>query len=177
VVSDDDGLFTFVDLTPDQYQIRVIPPDGFETLTSDLVTLPLLDPGGSLTQELNVAIRTNVPTDPKAIDLVSFTATPKEGSILLRWETAAEERTSGFHLHMGANSSFATATRLTTFMVLSQGSQGGIYELEIPYDPIYDPPLHELRFWLVEVEISNAENSYGPIGILQPALYLPLVRR
>jgi len=177
VVSDEDGLFTFNNLTPDQYQIKLIPPDGFETLTSDLITLPLLDPGGSISQDLSVAIRTNVPDDPKAIDLVSFTATPKEGYILVRWQTAAEEQTRGFHIHMGANSSFATATRLTTFMVLSQGSHGGDYQLEIPYDPIYDPPLHELRFWLIEVELTGAENSYGPVGIFQPSVYLPLVRR
>ena len=62
-------------------------------------------------------------------------------------------------------------------MVLSQGSHGGVYELEIPYDPIYDPPLRDLSFWLIEVELTGAENSYGPVGILQPVLYLPLVRR
>ena len=177
VVADADGLFSFDDLTPDQYTVKVIPPTGFETISSDTLTLPPLDPGGSLTQDLSIAQRSTVPTDPKAIDLVSFTATPQEGAILLRWVTAAEENTRGFHVHTGATSAFANATRLTIHMVLSQGSRGGSYEVTMPYDPLYDPPLTQLHFWLVEVEVDNKENQYGPIRILPPALYLPLVLR
>jgi hypothetical protein len=178
VVADADGLFTFGELTPDQYTIKVIPPTGFETLSSDTFTLPPLDPGGSLTQDLSIAQRgTGVPTDPKAIDLVSFTATPGEGSILIRWVTAAEENTRGFHVHTGATTAFANATRLTTHLILSQGSRGGVYEVTMPYDPLYDPPLDQLHFWLVEMEVDNKENQYGPFRIVTPALYLPLVLR
>ncbi|MEZ4861095.1 MAG: SdrD B-like domain-containing protein [Caldilineaceae bacterium] len=176
VVADEDGLFSFADLTPDTYQIQVIPPDGYVRVVSDLVTLPPLEPGGSLSQDLGVA-QTSVPTDPKAIDLVSFTADPQDETILIRWETAAEEETQGFHIYMGSTSAFATSTRLTSYLVASQGSHGGVYELTLPYNPQYDPPLYELRFWLVELELDGKENHYGPITILTPTIYLPMVTR
>lgn len=177
VVADEDGLFYFDLLTPDQYTIKVIPPTGFETLSSDLFALPPLEPGGSLVTDLNIAQRETTPKDPKSIALVSFTATPRAGTILIRWETAAEENTRGFHVHMGTGVEFASSARLTSHLVLSQSSRGGVYEIEMPYDPLYDPPLNQLSFWLVEVEVDDTEHLYGPTVIVTPALYLPLIRR
>jgi|GEM_PF-1266028 len=177
-IADADGVFTVDNLTPDQYDIRITPPDGFEMLVANPVILVPLDAGGGLTKDVGIAqITTGVPTDPKAIDLVSFLVIPREGSILLRWETAAEENTRGFYVYLGTSSTFATSTRLTSNLVLSQGSRGGVYEVEMPYDPIYDPPLEELHFWLLEMELDSSENQYGPFSILLPAMYLPLVMR
>jgi len=178
VVADADGIFTIDGLTPAQYDVRVTPPDGFEMLITNPIILLPLDVGGSLSKEVGIAqTATGVPDDPKAIDLVSFLVIPQKGSILLRWETALEENTRGFHLYLGAGSGFATSTRLTSNLVLSQGSPGGVYEVEMPYDPVYDPPLDELHFWLLEMELDSSENQYGPFRILLPALYLPLVMR
>ncbi|MBX3011515.1 MAG: hypothetical protein KF832_08395 [Caldilineaceae bacterium] len=168
------GLFPFDQLTPDQYRLMVVPPTGYSLVASAQITLPALSPGGALVQPIGL-IQQTTPVDPKSLDVVSFTATSYGSYVTLRWVTAVEKGVSGFYLYVGDTAVFLDTTKLNTSLVLSQGSNGGSYEWQMPYDPLVDPPLNTLRFWLVAVELDNTEHLYGPISIRTPMLYLPLL--
>ncbi len=82
------------------------------------------------------------------------------------------------NLYQGTDDIFDHAQRMTTAMVLGQGSNGGDYLLDLPYNPAYDAPLETVRFWLVETEVSGQELRYGPIRVHQivvPTIFLPII--
>ena len=61
-------------------------------------------------------------------------------------------------------SDYATATRKTANLVVSQGGGGSSYRQSFTLDPNSDPAFDLLNVWLVEIEVTGKENRYGPIS-------------
>jgi hypothetical protein len=113
---------------------------------------------------------------PTAVDLVSFTATPLDASILLEWQTSAEIDSLGFNLYR-SDGLDAPQVQLNQGLVLSQmpgSSMGSRYrftdaavEMGVTY-----------RYWLEEVDIYGRRTQYGPVtaGLMQD-IFLPLIVR
>ncbi len=106
-------------------------------------------------------------------------------TIIVRWRTAVEVDTFGFHIYAGGSNRFVSARQLTSVMILSQGSQGGEYVVEIPTGRVdatlgtgIDPAA--LHIWLVETEDSGNEIEHGPVRVystFKASVFLPLVAR
>jgi hypothetical protein len=120
---------------------------------------------------------------PTAVTLVSFKATPQaDRTLLVRWETASEYNTQGFHLYRSSDGTRSSATRITPTLIFSEGSgvTGAVYSWT-------DPDVHagtSYSYWLQEVEIGGATNEYGPISATLPpsrtqpyAVFVPLLGR
>jgi uncharacterized repeat protein (TIGR01451 family) len=101
-----------------------------------------------------------ISAQPTAITLASFTATHEGNVITVRWVTTAEINTWGFHLYRSVTGRRADAVRVTSQIILGQGrGQGGaVYQwtdMDIQTASTYS-------YWLQEIEISGANNEYGP---------------
>jgi uncharacterized repeat protein (TIGR01451 family) len=119
-------------------------------------------------------------TNPTAITLVSFTATPEGDTIVVRWVTSAERDTWGFHLYRSADGRRDHASRLTPQLILGTGrGQGASYSWA---DTTAEAGVH-YTYWLQEVEVSGKTNEYGPASaVLGPAagqyrVFVPIVQR
>lgn len=169
--ADNNGSFLAPDLMPGGYQIEIRPPLGYSTSLIGTQTITIGTPGTTLRYEAPVYLTPNV------VALVSFRAIPQEGSIQVRWVTAAELNTQGFRLYREDDRINASALQVTPALIQSQGSDGGLYAVVAPYNPAHDAPLDNIRFWLVEYEITGKENRYGPFGVTQivrQVTFLPL---
>ncbi len=114
---------------------------------------------------------------PTAVDLLSFTATPQPGAILLRWETAAEFDTLGFYLYR-ATSPDGPQVRLNDMMIPGQnpGSPvGASYEY---LDRVAQPGV-TYYYWLEEVAVNGGAARHGPLSAIADPyrLYLPAIHR
>ena len=90
---------------------------------------------------------------------MSFTATPEGGTIVVRWVTAAEHNTWGFHVYRSADGVRAHANRVTTDLILGRGrSQGASYSWT---DTTAQAGVR-YTYWLQEVETDGTTNEYGP---------------
>ncbi|MEZ4729916.1 MAG: SdrD B-like domain-containing protein [Caldilineaceae bacterium] len=169
------GSFRFVDLLPGQYMITVQPPSGFITTAVSSDQPFVLVPGAVARGEVPV-----MQSMPNAVDLVTFSAMRKEDLIYIQWVTAAEYDTVGYRLQTIGETNDSPKVNLTSDLIRSQGGQGGTYTFQLPYNPLYDGPLHKLAFWLVEYETSGAANRYGPYRATDsaaPRIFLPLILR
>jgi uncharacterized repeat protein (TIGR01451 family) len=119
---------------------------------------------------------------PTAISLVSFTATAREDAIDLRWVTANEVDTWGYHLDRSTDLDWTHAARITTSMIPGQGQSGGTYD----YTDDNVAPGVTYYYWLVEIENGEEGSIYGPVhataGNVTPVseerwVYLPYVSR
>ncbi len=109
---------------------------------------------------------------PTSLNLQSLSASLHDGALTVRWQTSLETDTFGFHVHVGSERSFASASRLTSQLVTARGAES-VYETTLALDSaLLDGPLY---VWLVEVEMDGSENRYGPVRVLSPSLFLPLV--
>jgi hypothetical protein len=110
------------------------------------------------------------------VTFVAFTARYQAASIQVSWTTAAELQTQGYHLYQSDDDIFSHARRVTTDLIPSQGSAGGDYQVTLPYNPVYQPPLVRVHFWLVEYETTGEQLRYGPIRVANPGslLLLPI---
>lgn len=170
-VVDQRGAALFPDLAPGDYTVTIWPPDGYAEDPHGAVALPL-SPGAT------VRLSAPVAAAPKVVDLTAFSIDIADDELIIRWVTALEQETYGYRLLRRQDIVAAAREQLTTAMILSQGTQGGIYEVRLPYRPAYDGPATAMEFWLVEYEITGKENRYGPFYVTQPAapnLFLPLI--
>lgn len=169
-IVDQRGAVTLSNLLPGNYTISVWPPSGYSDLPD--VTWPL-----ALTQGSAVRVAIPVKLSPKAITLINFTITVEDNMLVVRWQTGWEQNTYGYHVSMHSTIAAAVPQQLTT-IVRSQGSAGGLYEVRLPYDPIYDGPVEQMEFWLIEHEISGKQNPYGPFALataFSQKAFLPLM--
>ncbi|MEZ4865472.1 MAG: SdrD B-like domain-containing protein [Caldilineaceae bacterium] len=167
-----DGSFRFAYLLPGRYEFTVLPPEGFHPNWGERTLTIDLSPATVIRYEIPLK------TQPQAITLVHFRATPVAEEITLAWETSAEIDTVGYYLYLSASTMWADALRLNGAMIGTKGATGGRYAYDMPYNPLYDPPLTELNFWIVEIERSGRMNRYGPfpVAAADHLLFLPLVR-
>jgi hypothetical protein len=170
-VVDQRGAVLFADLLPGEYAVAIWPPEGYSDDPRAAVALSLA-PGAS------VRLSTPVAATPKVIDLTTFTIVTDKNELVIRWVTAAEYQTYGYRLLRNSDVSAATTEQLTTEIIASKGTQGGAYEVRLPYRPVYDGPATAMEFWLIEYEITGKEQRYGPFFVAAPlphATFLPLV--
>lgn len=173
LVVDDKGAAKFTRLAPGQYTIDVWPPEGYTVSQLDALTGFSLQPGADARFEAPL-----LPA-PKAVDLVSFTAKlTEDNTLVVRWLTAAEKETYGFRLLRQDEVAAADTAQVVSALIPSQGVFGGLYEVQLAYNPVYDAPYETLSFWLVEYEFTGTQHRYGPISVA-PALserwFLPLI--
>ena len=101
-------------------------------------------------------------TMPSAIDLVSLTGSYADDAITVRWTTAVELTTAGFHLYRNTSAARATAARVTDALILTVGLNGGDYRF-VDDDVVTGVTYY---YWLVEVESGvRADKEYGPVAI------------
>lgn len=116
-------------------------------------------------------------SNPTTVELVSFTATPSGGHILLEWQTATEIDTLGFNLYRSAADE-GELLRLNHTLIASQapGSPvGGYYSF---FDDtglsgtLYD-------YWLEEIDVHGQATRHGPLSASVNLYYvfLPSVYR
>jgi hypothetical protein len=186
LLNDASGAYLFDYLTPGSYQVHFgnIPtgytftaPGGdsdADPLSGQTPTVSL-EPG-----ERNLSLWAGL-INPTAITLISFSATPEAGGIVLRWATADERDSWGFHLLRSADGSRAGAVRVTPQRILARGGpqMGASYSW---IDPSAAPGVR-YSYWLQEIEIGGRINEYGPaaatLGLRDTGfrILLPLVRR
>lgn len=118
---------------------------------------------------------------PTAVQLASLAAAREGDAVLVRWETAAEIGTWGFHLLRSESGRRADAARVTAQLIPAEGrGQGGArYEWR---DPDARPGV-TYTYWLEEVELGGGTNEYGPVDTApRPAqgttvMYVPWAAR
>lgn len=168
-VVDQKGAALFPDLLPGDYAATVWPPEGYADDPRATVVVSLA-PGAI------VRLSAPVAAAPKAVVLTTFTVHVEEQQLVIRWLTALEQRTYGYRLLRRSDVAAATLQQLTTDLIPSQGTQGGFYEVRLPYLPAYDGSIATTEFWLVEYEITGKENTYGPFyaaPLLKTRTFLP----
>ncbi|MGD1993025.1 MAG: SdrD B-like domain-containing protein [Anaerolineae bacterium] len=113
---------------------------------------------------------------PTAVDLVSFTATPVDETILLQWQTSAELDSLGFNLYR-ADSLGDPRIQLNQGLIPSQmpgSSMGASYRF---IDDVVEMGV-VYTYWLEEVDIYGRTTRYGPVtASLMRSIFLPLVIR
>ncbi|MCB0130678.1 MAG: hypothetical protein KDD78_07510 [Caldilineaceae bacterium] len=101
-------------------------------------------------------------TMPSAIDLVSLTGSYADDAITVRWTTAVELNTAGFHLYRNTSAARATAVRVTDALIPTGGLNGGDYRF-VDDDVVTGVTYY---YWLIEVESGvHADKEYGPVAI------------
>ena len=134
-------------------------PAATATATPTVVTLPVTEPP--------------VPT---ALTLAEFRATAQPDGITLTWVTALEFETEGFHLWRSEGDSREAATRLTTNLMLAQGSP--TTESAYRFQDGSAQPGKSYTYWLQEITNSEIQDV-ASVRVEMPAawLYLPLVEQ
>jgi hypothetical protein len=131
-------------------------------ITEDQIPTPL----PSVTPEIT-------PTEPTAIELVSFDAQLVAGnSVRLQWVTAAEIDNLGFNIYRSFDGSLATAEKIH-FEPVQSGPGGHVYEFT-------DTQAGAVQwYWLADVSSSNEESFHGPVMIAlsqgSNRLFVPIV--
>jgi len=175
--TDERGGYTFAGLRLGRYVVRISPSAldtiyyayAITTAPAPAATLSVSAPSDTT---LDIGLRPRSTTAVVLAYLLVEPAVPQGLSI--RWGTLAEQATDHFRVERTTQRTRSGAVLVGTLD--SQGSQGGDYrltDLSAPSGPVY--------YWLIEVETSGQEHSYGPAASVQPTahvtLYLPLVTR
>ena len=123
--------------------------------------------------------RINLIQPPSAVTLTSFSAVLDGDSVLVRWSTAAESNTWGFHIYGSADGTFTTAKQQNQRIILGQGSSGGVYQERIPYTLDLQAGAESATLWLIETETGGRKNIYGPVRLRleEHMLFIPLAVR
>jgi len=172
LLTDEKGAALFANLMPDEYSIKILPPEDYTANLAGTALLPGLLPG------TNTRFASPVFQAPKLISLVNFTVALQDNELWVRWTTSAEYNTYGYRLLRQDTAISADLVHLTPDLVASQGSFGGTYGIPFAYNAAYDAPFETMEFWLVEYEITGKQNYYGPFRVGETTittLFLPLV--
>jgi hypothetical protein len=138
-----------------------------EWSTTDPLTTPLLHEWGG------------VQDGPTAVTLASFTAEPGVGTITVRWETASEIGTLGFHLYR-SESPAGSRARLNAELIPSQMPPGSPAGAAYTWLDEEVEPGRTYYYWLADVDIYGRATYYGPVSAVVSAwptysIYLPLL--
>ncbi len=112
---------------------------------------------------------------PTAVELVYFTATAGDSSILLAWETVSEIETIGFNLYR-ADSPDGTRIQLNDALIPGQ-APGSPVGATYQFPDTTVEPKRFYYYWLEDVDIHGQTGLYGPVNALVGGsyIYLPLV--
>ena len=154
--------------------------DALLTTAYDLGTVGRDDYyGNGLVQALSACYSLH----PTAVDLLSYSATAEQQTVVLDWETAAEHDTLGFNLYRG-NTENGMRIKLNEIMIRRDGPPGSLLGATYEYtDNAFNlkAPVMEdnsgtiLRqavnggrpyyYWLEEVNIYGYSEVYGPVEV------------
>ncbi|MGD2206465.1 MAG: hypothetical protein PVH17_06775 [Anaerolineae bacterium] len=118
-----------------------------------------------------------VTPSPTAIELVSFTASPSAGYILLEWETASEVDTLGFNLYRSKLPDSDDA-RLNRSLIPGQ-SPGSVAGAVYTWRDYAEQPGLTYYYTLEVLDVYGRSTLYGPVRVLglPHRIYLsPIVR-
>jgi hypothetical protein len=110
-------------------------------------------------------------TNPTAIDLLSFTATPHKAAIVLRWETATEIDNLGFHLYR-AKAPEGERTRLNASLIPSQNPGSPVGAVYTWRDRSAQPGV-TYYYWLEDVDLHGQGTLHGPVSATMKPRLLP----
>ncbi|HMP43039.1 MAG TPA: SdrD B-like domain-containing protein, partial [Roseiflexaceae bacterium] len=116
--------------------------------------------------------------DPTVVVLTNFSARWEGNTMVVRWATAAERDTRGFHLLRSSSGEISDAVRVTSALIGSQGESGGSYsftDTTAIVGQVYS-------YWLEEIELDGTRLIYGPttsvqLSALPVRVVLPFVGR
>jgi|GEM_PF-6405085 len=113
-------------------------------------------------EETRGSVNTNQTFDPTVIELVSFTATGHGNHVALRWETATEIETAGFHLWR-ASGEGGDFTRITRSLIPSRGgSSWGASYVYADEGAIAGAPY---AYRLEDIEYSGKSTHHDPAAV------------
>lgn len=112
---------------------------------------------------------------PTAVTLAYFVAAAHPaGGVLVRWQTALEQNTWGFHVWRSATAGLEDAVRITPALIPAGGQNGAVYE----WHDTGALPGRSYFYWLQEVELDGTLLMYGPARFSPvQQVYLPIVQR
>jgi hypothetical protein len=165
------GAYNFTNLIPGSYSVgfsllpSTLPEFTTQTMGSDPALDSNADPSTGLTAPVTLAIGEHNPTidaglvsaNPTAISLQSFTATVSAQGITLNWQTLAEWNSRGFHIYRSATADFAQAERLTSALILAQGSGSSYQWLDTSAQTGQN-----YHYWLAELDTAGQTTIHGP---------------
>jgi len=102
--------------------------------------------------------------DPTFITLINLQAHVVVSGIQIVWHTAAEASTLGFEIYRSPNHNFANATKITSFLVPSQGATGGTYQ----YVDLTAVAGVNYVYTILEIDSNGLQHVYPSIQQLIP---------
>ncbi len=191
-ITDANGYYMFSDIEPGEYRIAFSIPSGYyvspprqgndrsndsdaDPVTGQTLIFTLTPGQIDPTWYLGLS-----PISPTAIHLTHFSAERGANGVIIRWQTAAEFGTRGFHLERSASGSRSDAVRVTDRLIPATGSinSGAAYV----WNDASAVPGVRYTYWLVEETIDGATHIYGPATAevrtgSTYSVFLPLVIR
>jgi hypothetical protein len=108
-----------------------------------------------------ISSSTTTTAQTTAIELSSFTATPKAGTVTLQWSTESEIDNAGFNLYR-SESEDGEYTKINTALILAKGSstQGANYE----FTDINVQNRKTYYYKLEDIDLSGKSTMHGPVS-------------
>ena len=155
------------------------PASGGEITLNDTLGQPVVGPSAGEDVALGAGYWYGWPI-PTAVELAWFTATARDGAIVLGWETVSEIDLLGFHVYR-AEAVDGPRIRLNDALIPGQapGSPAGaVYEF---VDGAVAPGA-SYWYWLEAMDTHGAATLHGPTSAAVPVdvlyrVYLPLVNK
>ncbi|MCX5905388.1 MAG: hypothetical protein NTV89_18395 [Proteobacteria bacterium] len=123
-----------------------------------VITTTTVSPASSTT---TMQLTTTTTEQPTAIELASFTATPKKREIILEWETASEINNAGFNIYRSESENGAY-TKINAALIPTKGSttQGASYEF-------VDTAVKNRKTYyykLEDIDLNGTATMHGPVS-------------
>ena len=100
-------------------------------------------------------------TFPLAVTLASFVTEPRDGQVLVAWETVSELDHVGFNLYRGLQADGSDRTLLTYVVSQAPGStQGASYS----YEDAAVEAGQTYWYWLEDIDLNGATTLHGPVS-------------
>ncbi|MFQ3633123.1 SdrD B-like domain-containing protein, partial [Roseiflexus sp.] len=171
-VTNENGYYMFTDVEPGEYRIAFSIPSSYyvsparqggdRSMDSDADPMTGQTPIFTLTPgQIDPTWYLGLsPISPTAIQLTRFSAERGANGVTIRWETAAEYETRGFHIERSASGSRSDAVRITDRLIPAAGSisSGAAYV----WNDASAAPGVRYTYWLVEETTSGSTHIYGP---------------